>query len=143
MDEARGESELFPPSLGLRWVQIACGCVFACGVFGAWVAGKSPWEIAAIDRSIGTAAILALVLAVSAMWPRSWARVPLVAACVTAAALTQDSLLGEHEASQNYLFAYFALNMLLIFAAVVALFITVVEREKRRDAAWRNRRKRP
>lgn len=119
--------------------RVLVGCVFACGVFGAWAAGRSPWSEQAIDRSVGVAAILAFILAAIAMSPRSWARAPLLATCAIAGVLTKYAFFDEHEPGDVPMFEYFALNILVVFAAGAALLISIVEHEKRTRAAWRSR----
>jgi hypothetical protein len=101
--------------------------VVACGVFGAWAAGASPWSESEIDRSVGLAGIVAFVLAALALFRRSWARLPLIATCVLAVMLTQSALFTEYDPSAMTLFGYFALSCLLIVAPSFALVIMLAD----------------
>ena len=114
--------------------RILTGCVITCGVFGAWAAGASPWSGPAIVRSVGVAGILAFILAAIALLRRSWARLPLLAACAIAGLLTQAALFDWHEPSDMNLFGYFALNILMILAAGLALVISIVEYQLHRES---------
>ena len=100
--------------------------VLSCGAFGVWLVLGSSLKEPAIDHAVGVTAMVACVLAAIAMLRRSWARVPLLASCVLSGWLMKESLFEEYDPSDMTGFPYFALNVLTVFAASVALFISLV-----------------
>lgn len=99
--------------------------VVVCGVFVIWVAASSTWSEAAITEAVGWAGIAAFVFAALALICRSWARLPLVGACVLSGLLIDAGFFTEYDPSAMSLVGYFFLGVLLTltgtFAAVVKL----------------------
>ena len=86
-----------------------------------------------MDRTVGIAAIVALVLAVIALRRRSWTRLSLVAACAFAGALVFTASIEPHDDSMDVsVLAYVLYNTLLAMAAAVTLAITIVNHDQRR-----------
>ena len=98
-----------------------------CGALGAWAAGNSSLSWQASDRVVGVAGILAFILAAIALGRRSWARLPLLAACVFADMLTWTVYFDWSDGMTG--FAYLGLSYLIILAAGLALVVSIVEYE--------------
>lgn len=98
---------------------VLAGVVIVCGALGAWAAGNSSLSWQASDRVVGVAGILAFILAAIALGRRSWARLPLLAACVFADMLTWTVYFDWSDGMAG--FAYLGLSYLMILAAGLAL----------------------
>lgn len=103
--------------------------IIACGAFGVWAAGVSPWNETAIDRAIGLTGAITFVLAGIGLLHRSWSRIPLLGICGVAAVLTMDSTFSAYDPSEMSLFPYTFLNLVIIGMALFGLAIVAIEFE--------------
>lgn len=85
-----------------------------------------------MDRVVGTAAIVAMVLAVIAVRRRNWTRPPLLAVCAFAFVLVDSAFVESDDPSAIKGPAYVFYNALLVMAAATTLVITILEHDQQR-----------
>jgi hypothetical protein len=101
--------------------------VIACGGFVVWAAAASSWGEPAITEAVGWSGIAGLCLAVLAMVRRSWARLPLLGACVISGLLIDAGFFTEYDPSAMTLLGHFFLGILLTVAGSIASVVNLLD----------------
>lgn len=110
----------------------------SCGALGLGATFSSLSGMAT-DRIVGTAAIVAFVLALFALRRRSWTRLSLVAACAFAGALVFTAFIEPDDPGALALVVYVFYNALLVTAGAVTLVgsrLTSLPKPNPSDQAW-------
>lgn len=109
--------------------------MLACAVIGFLVAAAGR-EDADTFRAVGIAAGLACSFSILGLIPRSWSRLPLIAAAALAGWTAVDAFFGEIDPSlMSPLFDYMAANIVLLILATSAVAITTWERQRMKQVA--------
>lgn len=102
--------------------------VMSCGALGLCATFSLPPVVA--GRVVGTAGIVAFVLALIALRRRSWTRLPLVAACWCAYVLVSATFIApDRDPMAIAALAYVLYNVLMVMAGAVTLVISLAESE--------------
>lgn len=136
-DRPRDEQRMTKRTAGF----LAVG-VMLCGAVGLWATFSSLSNVGK-DRVVGTAALVALALAVIALRRRSWTRLPLLAVCAFAGVLVYSAFLEPYDPMAIAGPAYLFYNALLVMTGAVTLVgsrLTSLPKSTSSDQAWSDNR---